>query len=237
MSRRFLLPLLALGLICTAHAQDEAIVLSPFQVSSDKASSKPPIVLKRRADFLLLQISVLNDTREEEKRRDEVYATLRGMIAGIPADSKIELFTEEFTLTPTHFQIPLADASDKRDASHVTLYAKVPLSDRDDAGALAERLRTFVRSVKVQGRSEIFTGDIGVSIKNPERYRYDVIQAIATDVKKLRESFGDTFEIVVQGLDARLQWQRSGVAEVELYLPFKYELFPVKMAKIQPVEK
>ena len=219
------------------HAQDEALVLSPFTVSSDKASTKPPVVLKRRADFLLLQITIVNDTREEEKRRDEVYATLRGMIAGIPKDSKIELFTEEFTLSPTHYQLPLVEVADKRDTTNVTLFAKVPLVESDDAGVLADKLRVFVRSVKVQGRTEVFTGDIGLSIRNPEKYRYEVVQAIAADVKKLREAFGDSFEIIVKGLDARLQWQRSSVSEVELFLPFKYELFPVKMSKIEPVEK
>jgi len=235
--RKYTLLLLFLGLCGAALAQDEAIVLSPFTVSSDKASTKPPVVLRRRADFLLLQITIVNDTREEEKRRDEVYATLRGMIAGIPADSKIELFTEEFTLTATHFQIPLVDVADKRDASNVTLFAKVPLAEGDDAGVLAERLRRFVRSVKVEGRTEVFTGDIGLIIMIPEKYRYVVVEAIAADVKKLRAAFGDTFEIVVKGLDERLQWQRAGVAEVELFLPFKYELFPVKMPKVQPVEK
>jgi len=234
---KYTLALLFFALCGATQAQDEAIVLSPFTVSSDKASTKPPVVLKRRADFLLLQISIVNDTREEEKRREEVYATLRGMIVGIPPDSKIELFTEEFTLTSTHFQIPLADVADKRDASNVTLFAKVPLAEGDDAGVLAERLRRFVRSVKVEGRTEVFTGDIGLSIKNPEKYRYEVVEAIAADVKKLRTAFGDTFEIVVKGLDARLQWQRSSVAEVELFLPFKYELYPVKIAKILPIEK
>jgi len=158
----FLLVIGASGLV---YAQDEAIVLSPFVISSDKANTKPPIVVKRRADFLLLQITILNDTREEERRRDEVYGTLRGMLASVPPASKIELFTEEFTLTSSHYQIPLVDVSDKRDASNVTLYAKVPLAENDDAGVLADRLREFVRSVKVHGRTEVFTGDIGLSIK------------------------------------------------------------------------
>jgi hypothetical protein len=234
---KYILPLLLLGLCGAAYAQEETIVLSPFVVSSDKVSTKPPVVLKRRADFLLLQISITNDTREEEKRRDEVYATLHGMVAGIPSDSKIELFTEEFTLTPTHFQIPLVDVAEKRDASTVTLYAKIPLADGDDAGALSEKLRAFVRSVKVEGRTEVFTGDIGLSIKNPEKYRYEVVQAIAADVKKLREAFGDAFEITVKGLDARLQWQRSSVSEVELFLPFKYEIYPVRTPRVQTIQQ
>ncbi len=228
---KYILPFLLIALSGAAFAQDETLVLSPFEVSSNKANSKPPVVLKRRADFLLLQISVVNDTREEERRRDEVYATLKGMVSAIPADSKIVLFTEDFTLTPSHYQIPLVDVADKRDASNVTLYAKVPISDSDDAGTLSEKLRAYVRSVKIQGRTEVFSGDIGLSIKNPERYRYDVIQAIANDARKIRDSFGDSFEIVVRGLDARLQWQRVSVSEVELYLPFKYDVFPVRIQK------
>jgi len=229
--------LFSLCVLGMARGQDEAIVLSPFTVSSDKASTKPPVVLKRRADFLLLEISLVNDTREEEKRRDEVYATLKGMVTGVPKNSKIELFTEEFTLTSSHYQIPISDVAEKRDTSRVTLYAKVPLTDSDDVGTLSETLRMFVRSIRVEGRTEIFAGDLGLSIRNPEKYRYEVIQAIAADIKKLREAFGDSFEITVKGLDGRLKWQRSSVSEVELFLPFSYEVFPVKANKVMPVEK
>lgn len=226
-----------LCLLGAARAQDEALVLSPFTVSSDKASTKPPVVLKRRADFLLLEISLVNDTREEEKRRDEVYATLKGMVAGIPKSSKIELFTEEFTLSSSHYQIPTIDVADKRDTSRLTLYAKVPLAESDDVGTLSDTLRAFVRSIHVEGRTEIFSGDLGLSIRNPEKYRYEVIQAIAADVRKLREAFGESFEITVKGLDGRLRWQRSSISEVELFLPFNYEVFPVKANKVMPIEK
>jgi len=227
--------LLALGPV--ARAQEEVIMLSPFEVSSSRASEKPPIVIKKRADFLLLQISLVNDTRETEKRRDEVYSTLKTMVTNVPKGSKIELFTEEFTLTPQHYQIPLIDVAEKRDTSRVTLYAKIPLGDGDDVGALSAALRSFVRSIQGDGRTEVFTGDLGLSIKNPERYRYEVVQAIANDVKKLRETFGDGFEIVVKGLDSRLKWERSSISEVELFLPFTYEVFPIKGSKMMMNEK
>lgn len=227
--------LLCLGLL--AQAQEEAIVLSPFEVSSPRATEKPPIVIKKRADFLLLQISLVNDTREPERRRDEVYNTLKTMIGSVPPGSKIELFTEEFTLTREHFQIPLVDVSEKRDTSRVTLYAKIPLSESDDVGARSEILRSYVRSIRGDGRTEAFTGDLGLSIKNPEKYRYEVIQAIAADVKRLREMFGDGFEITVKGLDSRLKWERSSVSDVELFLPFSYEVFPLKGGKVMLNEK
>jgi len=234
---RLCLLVLTLSLAVAAAAQEEVIMLSPFEVSTAKATEKPPIVIKKRADFLLLEISLVNDTREEERRRDEVYATLHTMVGGIPRDSKIELFTQEFTLSASHYQIPLVDVSQKRDTSSVTLYAKVPLSGSDDVGTLAETLRAYVRGIKGEGRTEIFSGDLGLSIRNPEKYRYEVIQAIAADVKKLRETFGDSFEVVVKGLDARLKWERASISEVELFLPFSYEVFPTRANIVLPVEK
>jgi hypothetical protein len=224
---------LFVGSFCApVMAQDETIILSPFSISSAKRSAKPPVVVKKRADFLLLEISLVNDSREEERRRTEVYTTLKSLLKGVPAGSKIELFTEEFTLTPAHYQIPLFEVAEKRDTSRVTLYAKIPLSESDDVGALAESLRTFVGRIKGDGRTEIFSGELGLSIKNPEKYRYEVVQAVAADVKKLRESFGDSFEIIVTGLDSRLEWERTTVSEIELYLPMKYEVFPVKGSKV-----
>jgi hypothetical protein len=94
-----------------------------------------------------------------------------------------------------------------------------------------------VRSIRGDGRTEIFTGNLGLSIRNPEKYRYEVVQAVAEDVKKLREAFGDTFEIVVSGLDARLKWERSSVSEIELFLPYRYEVFPSKVSKAIGLEK
>jgi hypothetical protein len=229
---------LVIGSACMPMmAQDETIILSPFSISSAKRSNKPPVVVKKRADFLLLEISLVNDSREEEMRRTEVYTTLKALLKGVPAGSKIELFTEEFTLTPAHYQIPLFDVAEKRDTSQVTLYAKIPLSESDDVGALAESLRAYVRKIKGDGRTEIFSGELGLSIKNPEKYRYEVVQAIAADVKKLRESFGDSFEIIVTGLDGRLEWERTTVSEIELYLPMKYEVFPVKGSKVMMKEE
>lgn len=234
---RLSLLVLTLALTAIATAQEEAILLSPFEVSSARATDKPPIVIRKRADFLLLEISLVNDTREEERRRDEVYATLGSMVTHIPPGSKIELFTSEFTLSETHYQIPLVDVAQKRDTSSVTLYAKVPLGAADDVGALAETLRSYVRAIKGVGRTEIFTGDLGLSIRTPERYRYEVVQAIAADVRKLREAFGDGFEIVVKGLDARLKWERASVSEVDLFLPFSYEVFPARANLVIPADK
>jgi hypothetical protein len=220
-----------------AHAQNDVIISSPFEISSAKTTTEPPIVVKKRADFLLVAISLTNDTQEPEHRRDEVYTTLRSMISGVPKDSRIELFTETAALTADNYRISLTSVSGRVYVSGASLYARIPLGESDDAGSRADTLNSFAKSIKGEGRTAVAVGALGLVVMNPEKYRYDVIQAIAVDVKKLREMFGDGFEIVVKGLDTRLQWQRSSVSEVEFYLPFKYEVFPVKSAKVLPLEK
>lgn len=220
-----------------AHAQNDVIIASPFEISSAKTTAEPPIVVKKRADFLLLAISLTNDTQEPEHRRDEVYITLRSMISGVPKASGIELLTDDNVLTADNYNIPLTPLAGRIYVSRVALYARVPLGESDDVGSVAEMLHAFAKSIKGAGRTEVAIGALGMGIRNPEKYRYDVIQAIAADVKKLRDMFGDGFEIVVKGLDTRLQWQRSSVSEVEFYLPFKYEVYPVKSGKVLPLEK
>jgi len=44
----------------------------------------------------------------------------------------------------------------------------------------------------------------------------------------MKDLFGDSFEIVVKGLDQRLEWKRKSVSELEFYLPYAYEVFPIK---------
>jgi len=57
-----------------------------------------------------------------------------------------------------------------------------------------------------------------VSLIGSERYRLQILRPIADEVARLRGAFGWACHISVRGLGNRLQWQRSGVAELTLYL-------------------
>lgn len=217
-------------LLCTAVARaqdDEVIVLSPFVVSCSEERI-PPVTIRKTADFILLQVRILNDTRDPEKRRDEIYETVKGIVTAASQIKALEISTREMALNLQNYQVRLDEDSGKADTSSVELLFRLPLKPADDVGALTRQLRDFCSKVRVVGRSEIFPGEIGISVKTPERYRYELVGQIAADVKKTKELFGGSFEILVKGLDQRLRWRRVSVSELELYLPYSFDMLPNK---------
>jgi hypothetical protein len=227
MLRSFALSLLLLAAAVVRGQDNDVVILSPFVVST-ASESIPPITLRKTADFLLLQVQITNDTRDEAKRRDEIYQTVKGIISDAAKVPALEITTREMVLTLQNYQVRLEESSSKADTSSVELLFRLPLKPADDVGALTTQLRQFSKRAVVTGRTEVFPGEIGISVRTPERFRYELIGQIAQDVKKLKELFGDSFDLLVKGLDQRLKWRRASVSELELYLPYSYEVLPSK---------
>ena len=224
--KRILLLALLLGVSSLRAQSDEVIVLSPFEVT--RTENLPPITIRKTADFLLLQVQVVNDTRDADKRREEIYGTIKGIVASAAKVKSLEISTREMTLTLQNYQVRLDEHSNKADTSTVELLFRLPLTPTDDVAALTAQLRAFTGQVQVVGRSEVFPGEIGISVKTPERFRYEVIGHIAEDVGKVRQLFNGSFELLVKGLDQRLQWRRVSISELEIYLPYSYDVLPNK---------
>ena len=73
-------------------------------------------------------------------------------------------------------------------------------------------------------RDTIKLGDIGLSIVGPEQYRYEIIRAIADENRRLRETLASECEGSVSGLEGRVQWERTSVSELTLYIPYAVEV-------------
>ncbi|MEI9849966.1 MAG: hypothetical protein WDN24_02760 [Sphingomonas sp.] len=86
-----------------AFAQDpgmnEIIVTGSRREASDFDQSRPVIGLRRTADFAVLEVTVSGDTRDAEKRRDEIFEMLRNAI-GAAGKYQVELATGAFIVEP-----------------------------------------------------------------------------------------------------------------------------------------
>lgn len=219
---------LALLFTARAGAQEEVILLQPFTVATEKQEVLPPITIRKTGDYLLLQVRIVNDTRDPDKRRAELYDTIKGIITAKDRVHLLEISTREMVLTQQNYAVRLSNEQAKADTSSVELLFRLPLSPSDDVGALTKQLREFSQATSGIGRTEIFPGEIGISVKNPERFRYELIGRIAEDVKKTKNLFGESFEIIVNGLDQRLKWRRTSTSELEFYLAYSYSVLPSK---------
>jgi hypothetical protein len=215
--------------ICTpVWAQLEEIVVTGSRVSGDDYSKIHAIVLQQRADFLVQRVRLTNDTRAEDARTKELHQTIRDMVGDAAKQSGIALsYGDEFLIpiTPSSYEVPLAEGGKRADTSSTSIYVKMALGDRDDVSTAIARLRTFIKKGRVSGRTEIEPeGDVGLSLVTPEKYRYSIIAKITEDTKKLHSTVGTQCKIRLSGLSNRVLWQRSDVSELTLYIPYEVEL-------------
>lgn len=191
----------------------------------------PGTVLKKTGDFLLLEVKVLNDTRDEKDRKEEIYQTLKNAISTASKNKAIELSIVEsgfvIPLTLDNHRIELNKGS-RPDTSVATIRVKTAIpSDIKKATKLIDEMKSFVDEVKVVGRTDLESlSSIDVSVVSPNQYRHEIISLFSADAKGVASSLGDDYRIVVEGIDRPVQWVRVGPLQLALYIPYSYSVVP-----------
>jgi hypothetical protein len=226
---------LALGVIAAgwcvpARAQLEEIVVTAQR--AEHGGTPPGASLRRTGDYLLLQVEVTNDTRERDARRNEIYDTLRAALAAARKDGSIELSVVDDQGLVIPLRVDSATVvlrpGDRPDTARTTISVKTRIPAGEASGqALVSRLRDFVAAIKPVGRTQLSPdGEVDISIVNPAQYREAVIRLFASDVHAVTAALGEGYRVVVRGIDGPIRWQRAGMLELTLYVPYTYDVIP-----------
>ena len=219
-----LLMLLAGG----AEAQDDGAQLERIEVTGSRISYRdlldtPAISITRKGDYLLQELKLVNDSRDEAARRRELHETIGTLLAA--ADGRYELLhgdTYRVGLDRSNYRVEVEDDDERDDTSQVSIFLRLGLNaDSVDADAQIRALREFAASTRRAGRTEIdLVGETALGMNRPERYRYELLDAIARDAQKVTEAMRLDCRIALDGLNSRLEWQRVSAAELMLYIPY-----------------
>jgi hypothetical protein len=225
--------ILCIFILISNAALAEGLELEEIVVTAQRAEGQVPgTSLQRTGDFIHLTVGISNDARDEKMRKEEIYATLRAMLAAAAKDKSVELSV----IGENNFVLPLRlnsatiklSKGKRPDTSETTISVKTRIVTTGDGGsALVAKLKDFVDSVKPVGRTLIDDdGDVEISIVNPAQYRDQVISLFAADVRKATASLGGEYKVVASGIDRPIQWVRSGMLGVTIFVPYKYVLLP-----------
>jgi hypothetical protein len=220
---------------CVAYAQTglEEIVVTAAKREGIRI---PATSVKRQADFLLLQVEISNDSRDYRTRRDEIYATLRAVLAAAERDKTIELsvIREDSIVLPLKLDDATLNFEDQGIGGTLdtTISIKTPIGTGSTDGAvLIAKLKTFVSSIKPTGRTTLEEeSETQVSVVNIAQYRDPVIQLFANDVRKITSALGGDYRVVIRGLDQPIEWIRSGTLEVTIFVPYGYDVVPTSIS-------
>ncbi|MFA6114543.1 MAG: TonB-dependent receptor [Sphingomonas sp.] len=197
----------------------------------DVAPSMPSVTMRRMADFAVQRVTLTGDTREAARRRDEIYAMVRGAI-DLQGKYGVELSTGTLVVEPltiaNYRDLPLEkDDDDRADTETTTFLVKTRLAPGMDAKAALDRITKFIAAVPSVGRAELKAdGDMTLSVVKPEQYRGAIVDLIAADSAANAAKFGAGYGVEVRGLDRPVEWARASLTEVFLYLPMSYTVRP-----------
>ncbi|NOZ67192.1 MAG: hypothetical protein GXP00_12005, partial [Alphaproteobacteria bacterium] len=192
----------------------------------------PAIKLLKKADSILLEVTVTNDSRKESMRAEEIYKTLKNMIKAAGKYENIVIGYGDGVFNKLNLKnyksIILSKDKKKNDTTNTTIFVKTSLKGQNNnSRVLIQDIKKFIKDVSVSGRTELIRGDEPIlTIINPEKYRYELIDKIATDAKKVKNSFGKSYEVIVQGLQQPLIWERASIDEMHLFIIYRYQIVP-----------
>lgn len=230
--KKFLTFLAFVGMTAPLSAQDlegQEIIVTATRVDQDSYfDTMPAVGLRRKADFLVQEVTIRGDTRDAEQREREICAMLAKAIEQ-SSRSGVDLALGSYILTRlTPQNAGELDLKDDRrpDSQRIDFLVKTPLTDATVEEAQA-RIRRFVETVPEVGRAQMDSNDDAtLSVVGPDSYRDEIIAAVAEDARKQAAVIGAGYAVELLGLNMPVQWARSGPGEVMLFIPYELRITP-----------
>ena len=208
----------------------EIVVTAEKRISEFDALKTPHVVLIKRADNLITEVSVVCDTRDPTLRRAELKETLRALIRAAAQDHTVALGLGDDVVGG--FDDTMLDAviePDRRaDTSHATVLIKTAVSASDTFDAASGRITSFIKRTPKAGRTEILReNDWNLTIVGPERNRPALTALIAEDAKRTAAPFGAGYGYALDGLQLPIAWYQSGPLDLALYISYRLQVVPL----------
>jgi hypothetical protein len=221
------------ALAVPASAQDlqnaEVVVTGSRVDQEDYSRDMPAVGLRRTADFLVQQVTIRGDTRDQKQRRQEIHEMLARAIA-LASKHGVELAFGDYILTPLTAATvdDLVIKNDTRpDSERVDFLVKAPLAGKESGTAAEQRISDYVEAVPEVGRAQMDeSGDATLSVVGLDSYRGQIADKVAEDARAMAARMGEGYAVKVEGLNMPVQWARSGASEVMLYIPYKLVVVP-----------
>ena len=236
--RRTLLATLALASAAPALAQQqnmgagEVVVTAQRREITDYDALVPVIGLRRLADYAVQPVRIVGDTREADRRRDEIFQMVKAAIDLAGKRDGIEIAIGDTVVEPltlANYRNLRLRGDGRPDSERVEFLVKTRLQAGMDARTALDRITAFIKAVPPVGRAQLETAaDLTLSVVRPDQYRDQIVELVAADARTLAGRFGPGYAAEVRNIDRPVEWTRDSLTEVFLYIPYALTIVPEK---------
>ncbi|MGH6952070.1 MAG: hypothetical protein ACREH4_14500 [Vitreimonas sp.] len=233
----FVTAVLVVCAVAPAFAQeaDEAVVVTGARMvrqdfEAIQAMPMPHVTLRKRADSVVVDLFVRNDTRDAGQRAAEMRQALRGLEARARTGGVTLALVDATSGIVRPFSMEIAERSigsgGQPDTSMIAIHLRTSVRDGDSLDTINERIGSFVTTAPHPGRTEMTPGAVNLVLNNPEQYHAALVTAIAGEGRAVASQLGDAYGVSITGIERQVAWRRTGELELTLFLPYTLMVVP-----------
>lgn len=236
-----------------ASESEELITLSPFEVTSDfdagysaasaltaarlrtnlvdpnLAGGAPnvPVTLTKRAEALAVSFALANFGDKQERRNNELYGSVESLRSAIAATPGLRFEHREIRFASGN-RSKLSIGRNGATTSHAAILILADLPEGIDVVKQVKLIRDTVQTAALHGQTRIVDGVVGLYLKNPSKYRREILDRIFEDIDALKQSLGGEFEVLPSGLNQPVRARIASETDVELWIDYSFTIRSIR---------
>ena len=208
-------------IVAAQEARQEQIIVTATRIDADFERSMPHIRLRVPADFVLFEASFINGDLDIEKRKADLSATYGRVIAADNRREDIEIVIgdadQSYPVQTTTFDEAYQNYGQR---GVFELALRVDANEGETYEMVRARAETFLEGIRKSGLVQYYVDDEQyIGLRDPERFRPDLVEAISEEVNLLGGAFGAS-KVTITGLDQRTVTQPTGALSLDVYIPY-----------------
>ena len=181
-----------------------------------------PIALRKSADSVTLSVTLRNSVRNAVDRNDQLMETVFSIIDAAEASDGIRAHNGNISLSTRNKKVSIFSSSNE--SSHVQLFILGDLKVGEDVYQKTVELKSFLEELNPVGETVLEEGNIGLSVKNPQGYRAEILELVLDDINNIKATLGGKVQMNINGLDGRVVVKQVNESEVDLLIPYSFSL-------------
>ena len=207
--------------ISLAQERQERIVVTATRVDTDIQRDMPHIRIRVPADFVLFEATFVNGDLDIQQRKTDLSVTYGRVIAADNSRNDIEIVIgdaeQSYPVQTTTFEEAYQNYGQR---GTFELAIRVDANEGETYVTVRARTESFLDGIRKSGLVQYYVDDEQyIGLRDPERFRPELVAAISEEVNMLGGAFGAS-EVTITGLDQRTVTQPTGALSLDVYIPY-----------------
>lgn len=206
-------------IICIITVSSFAENESSYIIAS-KGIRTTSVYLSKNADYVSMSLTIRSKQKDSKTNLKEIMRSEQLIINSAKHNPDIKIHKGSILVSPVSVSKSFYSSYSSNLQSATQLHVMTKLDKKKDIYACSLRIKNFVDSIKLPGKSSITPGQIQLAVANPGQYRHDLLKKIFEDIVFTRSIMRSVGKVSVTGLESPVLVRQLGDGKVEMFINY-----------------